>query len=59
MIYKINKNEIIINNYKVISIDEVNKMISNTNYFAGPCIFVINKKEKETDENQGLLSINI
>ena len=57
MIYQINKNEIIINNYKVLSIDEVNKMISDTDYFAGPCSFVINKKEKENDENQGLLII--
>ena len=54
---EINKNEIIINNYKVISIDEVNKMIKDTDYFAGPCSFVINKKEKENDENQGLLII--
>ena len=55
---EINKNEIIINNYKVVSIEEVNKMISNTNYFAGPCSFVINKKEKENCENQGLLIIS-
>ena len=55
---EINQNEIIISNYKVVSIDEVNKMISNTNYFAGPCSFVVNKKEKETDENQGLLIIS-
>ena len=56
---EINKNEIIITNYKVVSIDEVNKMISSTKYFAGPCSFVPdNKKEKEGKENQGLLIIS-
>ena len=58
MIYKINKNDIIINNYKVVSIDEVIKMISDTNYYAGPCSFRIGDK-KEKGENQGLLSINL
>ena len=56
----INKNEIIINNneYKSLTIDEVNKMISSTNYFAGPCSFVLgNKKEKENNESQGLIII--
>ena len=39
--------------------DEVNKMISSTNYFAGPCSFVLDeKKGKEKDENQGLLIIS-
>lgn len=56
---EINKNEIIINNYKVVTIDEVNKMISSTSYFAGPCSFVLDeKKGKEKDENQGLLIIS-
>ena len=33
-------------------------MISSTNYFAGPCSFVLgNKKEKENNESQGLIII--
>ena len=45
-------------NYKSTTIDEVNKMISSTNYFAGPCNFVLDKiSEKENDEIQGLLII--
>ena len=57
---EINKNEINIidENYKIITINEVNKMISSTNYFAGPCSFVLDTKlDKENNENQGLLII--
>ena len=46
---------------KIISIDEVNKMITNTKYFAGPCTFMNlenhNANEKKSD-NQGLLIID-
>ena len=45
-------------NFKTITINEVNKMISNTNYFAGPCSFVFeNKINTEKSDNQGLLII--
>ena len=57
---QINNSEIIINNekYKSVTVDEVNKMISNTNYYAGPCSFTLEKKKvKENVEIQGLLVI--
>ena len=45
-------------NYKTITINEVNKMISSTNYFAGPCSFVSDKKKDiESNNIQGLLII--
>ena len=62
---KENKNEIKIqnkieNNNRIITLDEVNKMISNAQQFAAPCIF-INKENKNIDvknnDNQGLLII--
>ena len=57
---QINKKETNDNNinFKTITINEVNKMISNTNYFAGPCSFVFeNKISTEKSDNQGLLII--
>ena len=57
---QINNIEININDekYKSLTIDEVNKMISNTNYFAGPCSFTLEKKKgKENVEIRGLLII--
>ena len=62
---KENKNEIKIqnkieSNNRIITLDEVNKMISNAQQFAAPCIF-INKENKNIDvknnDNQGLLII--
>ena len=52
-----NENE---TNNKKITTDEVNKMISNTEYFAGPCDFVsINGKkfDDKNNDNKGLLII--
>ena len=57
---QINKQETnnIEKNYKTITINEVNKMISSTNYFAGPCSFVSDKKiDIESNNIQGLLII--
>ena len=46
-------------NYRTITIDEVNKMISETKHFAGPCSFVLEKTtNKESKDNQGFLIIN-
>ena len=48
------------NENKTITIDEVNKMISNTQYFTGPCTFInpLNQNSNEKkDDNQGLLII--
>ena len=62
---KENKNEIKIqnkieSNNRIITLDEVNKMISNAQQFAAPCIF-INKENINIDvknnDNQGLLII--
>ena len=62
---KENKNEIKIqnkieSNNRIITLDEVNKMITNAQQFAAPCIF-INKENKNIDvknnDNQGLLII--
>ena len=46
-----------IEQFRPITINEVNQMISSTNYFAGPCNFVIDEK-KDKNENQGLLIIH-
>ena len=50
--------------YKNISLDEVNKMISETKYFAAPCNFIINSKKSmkknsvgNVFDNQGMLII--
>ena len=56
----IKKNEIknINESYKIVTINEVNQMISNTDYFAGPCCFIFDSKlNGENSENQGLLII--
>lgn len=48
-----------IEDYKTVTINEVNQMISSTNYFAGPCNFVFdNISEKDNNENPGLLIIH-
>ena len=49
-----------INENKIITIDEVNKMISNTQYFAGPCRFINSQNKnisEKNNDNQGLLII--
>ena len=52
--------------YRNISLDEVNKMISETKYFAAPCNFIIDNKNKKSMkknsvgnvyDNQGMLII--